>query len=74
MKEAPNFTAAASVPEINQALVYVLGFETVEELMKDYDAIFRGEGGTRPGLTAVFPPSTTRPRPLPAGIREGCSE
>jgi len=43
LKEAPRFTAAATDPEINQAFIYVLGYETPEELIDDYEAIYRGE-------------------------------
>lgn len=55
LKEAPNFTAAASDPEFNKALVYVLGFETAEELIKDYEATFNGEVRNQPGFNCCFP-------------------
>ena len=70
LKEAPNFTAAASDPEINKALVYVLGFETAEELIKDYDAIFKGEVRDQAGFNGCFP-TVHDPTQAPPGRHTG---
>lgn len=43
LREVPNFTAAAADPEINRAFVYVLGFESPEELIADMEAVDNGE-------------------------------
>lgn len=42
MEEAPNFIAAKSDPEINKSLIYLLGYETEEDVIKDLDAIYGG--------------------------------
>jgi phytoene dehydrogenase-like protein len=70
LKEAPNFSAAASDPEINKALVYVLGFETAEELMKEYDAVFNGELTGQAMFNCCFP-SVHDPSQCPPGRHTG---
>jgi phytoene dehydrogenase-like protein len=70
LKEAPNFTAAASDPEINKAFVYVLGFETAKELMDDYDATFRGQVREKAGYNCCFP-TVHDPTQAPAGRHTG---
>jgi phytoene dehydrogenase-like protein len=70
LKEAPNFTTAKANPEINQAFVHVLGFETAEDLMKEYDAIYRGEVTATGGFNCCFP-SVHDPYQAPAGKATG---
>lgn len=55
LEEAPNFTAAASNPDINKAFVYVLGFESSEELKKHWDTIRKGELDDHVGFNCCFP-------------------
>ncbi len=55
LKEAPNFTAAAKNPEINKALIYLLGYETDEELIADYEAIYSGALSQKAGFNCCFP-------------------
>ena len=55
LEEAPNFTAAASDPEINKALVYILGYETQADLINHLAAIDKGELSTKPGFNCCFP-------------------
>jgi phytoene dehydrogenase-like protein len=55
LEEAPNFTAAASDPEINKALVYVLGYESTEDLKKHWDAMQNGELPDNAGFNSCFP-------------------
>jgi phytoene dehydrogenase-like protein len=55
LEEAPNFAAAAADPEINQAFIYILGYETPEELIKDYDAIYGGELPSKANYNCCFP-------------------
>ena len=43
LTEAPNFTAAKDNPEINNSLAYVLGYETLECLLKEFECTQRGE-------------------------------
>ncbi len=70
LKERPNFTAAASNPEINNALIYILGYETDEELMKDYDAIYAGELRDKACFNSSFP-SVHDPSQAPPGRHTG---
>lgn len=51
----PNFTAAASDPEINNAFVYVLGYETVDDLINHWKTIDRGELMEGAGFNCSFP-------------------
>jgi len=70
LKEAPNFTAAASDPEINQAFIYILGYETTEELIDDYEAIYRGELRDKACFNCCFP-SVHDPSQAPPGRHSG---
>ena len=70
LKEAPNFTAAASDPEFNKAFVYVLGFETEEELIKDYEATFSGVVRDQAGFNCCFP-TVHDPSQAPLGRHTG---
>ena len=51
----PSFTAAASDPEINNAFVYVLGYETVDDLISHWKAIDRGDLMEGAGFNCCFP-------------------
>lgn len=55
LAEKPNFKAAEMSPEMNQAYMYVLGYETPEELIADWDAIERGELRENTNIYACFP-------------------
>jgi phytoene dehydrogenase-like protein len=55
LKEAPQFTAAGSDPEINSAFVYLLGHETPESFLDHYQAIGRGEIPAHAALNCCFP-------------------
>lgn len=70
LKEAPNFIAAASDPEINKAFIYVLGYETPEELIDDYEAIYRGELRDKACFNCCFP-SVHDPSQAPPGRHTG---
>lgn len=70
LDEAPNFTAAAKNPEVNKALVYILGYEDPEELIEDYEAIYRGELRDRACFNCCFP-SVHDPSQAPAGRHTG---
>lgn len=43
MEAPPNFTVAASDPEINNALVYLIGFEGMEDLIQHFEGWEKGE-------------------------------
>jgi len=51
----PNFTAAASNPDINQSLVYILGYDSPDDLVRHWDAISKGETCENEGLECCFP-------------------
>ena len=70
LKEAPDFTVAASDPEINKAFIYILGYETTEELIDDYEAIYRGELRDKASFNCCFP-SVHDPRQAPPGRHTG---
>ncbi|MEJ2716287.1 MAG: NAD(P)/FAD-dependent oxidoreductase [Deltaproteobacteria bacterium] len=65
LNEAPQFAAAKSNPDVNEAFIRVVGYETEEELVKHYDAIHSGE--LYPGgLNCCFP-SLHDPKQAPPG-------
>lgn len=66
----PNFAAAASDPEINKAFVYVLGYETVNDLINHWEAIDRGELVEGAGFNCCFP-SLHDPMQAPKGRCSG---
>lgn len=70
LKEAPNFNAAEKNPDINQAFVYVLGYETPQELIDDYEAIYRGELREKACFNCCFP-SVHDPGQAPPGRHTG---
>jgi len=52
---SPNFAAAANNPDVNNAFVYVLGYETVDALKKHWEAIEKGELMDGAGFNCCFP-------------------
>jgi phytoene dehydrogenase-like protein len=65
LDEAPQCTAAKANPDLNEALINVVGYETQEQLIKHYEAIHAGEliAG---GFNCSFP-SMHDPKQAPAG-------
>ena len=61
----PTVKAAESNPDLNDALITVLGYETEENLIRHYDAIHRGE--LFPGGFNCSFPSVHDPKQAPAG-------
>jgi len=55
LNELPNFTAAADNPDINKALMYILGYETPDDLIGHWQAIDKGELSSTVGFDGVFP-------------------
>ena len=55
LEEPPQFAAAANNPDINNAFIYVLGFENSEELKKNWDTIQKGELSDTAGFNCCFP-------------------
>lgn len=70
LEEAPNFAAAASDPEINNAFIYILGYETAGELIDDYEAIDRGELSDTARFNCCFP-TVHDPPQAPPGRHTG---
>lgn len=68
--EAPNFTAAASDPEINRAFIYVLGYESPDDLIKEYDSVYAGKLTTPARFDCSFP-SIHDPLQAPKGRHSG---
>jgi phytoene dehydrogenase-like protein len=55
LEERPNFTAAQSNPDVNDAFIYILGYESVQDF-KDYmDAVYRGEMPEKMAFNCCFP-------------------
>jgi phytoene dehydrogenase-like protein len=65
LNEAPRFEAVKSNPDVNEALIRVVGYETEEDLVKHYDAIHSGELFPG-GLNCCFP-SLHDPKQAPPG-------
>jgi len=70
LEEAPRFTCAKDDPEINNAFVYVLGYESDEDFIKHYEAIGRGENDGKIGFNCCFP-SVHDPSQAPVGRHTG---
>jgi len=70
LAEAPNFSAAVKNPDINQAFIYVLGYETVQELIDDYERIYSGKIGQKACYNCCFP-SVHDPTQAPPGRHTG---
>jgi phytoene dehydrogenase-like protein len=65
LEEAPNF-ATTNGYNINNSLMYVMGYETPEDLIEHWEAIDRGELPSKVGFNCCFPtvhdPSQAPPR------------
>ena len=70
LEEPPDFKAAASDPEINNAFIYVLGYETPDDLIAQWEDIGKGELSTRAGFNCCFP-SVHDPHQAPPGRCSG---
>ncbi len=55
LKEPPNFKAAEKDPELNKALYYVLGQETPEAFLENYERIGKGICDLNDGYVAAMP-------------------
>jgi phytoene dehydrogenase-like protein len=69
LKEPPDFKAAAVNPDINKALVYILGYEGTKDLINHWDGIDRGERQAT-GFICSFP-SVHDPSQAPPGQCSG---
>ena len=55
LEEPPRFKAAESNPDVDKAFIYVLGYESSDELRKEWDMMATGELPQRAGYIASFP-------------------
>ena len=70
LAEPPNFKAAESNPDVNKAFMYVLGYESCDELIKEWDMMAAGELPETAGYIATFP-SVHDPYQAPEGRASG---
>jgi len=70
LESAPDFIAAASNPDINRSLMYLLGYETPEDLIGHWEAIDKGETCENKGFECSFP-SIFDPSQAPPGKHTG---
>jgi phytoene dehydrogenase-like protein len=70
LAEKPNFKAAESNPDVNKAFMYVLGYESCDELTKEWDMMATGELPETAGYIATFP-SVHDPYQAPEGRASG---
>jgi phytoene dehydrogenase-like protein len=55
LEEPPQFTAAESNPDVNNAFIHVLGYDSCDELIKEWDLMNTGELPEKAGYIACFP-------------------
>ena len=70
LSEPPDFKAAASNPDVNKALITLLGYESLSDLTGHYDAILAGEMTQKAAFNCCFP-SVHDPYQAPAGKATG---
>jgi phytoene dehydrogenase-like protein len=70
LAEPPKFKAAESQPDINNAFIYLLGYESVADLKAHWDAMEKGELPASAGFNCCFP-SVHDPYQAPPGRASG---
>jgi phytoene dehydrogenase-like protein len=70
LEEPPQFAAAANNPDLNKAFVYLLGYESTEQLKKHWDEISQGKLSDTPAFNCCFP-SIHDPYQAPPGRCSG---
>lgn len=70
LEEPPHFKAAESNPDVDKAFMYVLGYESSDELRHEWDLMDPGELPERAGYIASFP-SVHDPYQAPPGRASG---
>ena len=70
LAEPPKFKAAESQPDINNAFIYVLGYESLADLKGHWDAMSEGEMPAHAGCNCCFP-SVHDPYQAPPGRASG---
>jgi phytoene dehydrogenase-like protein len=66
LEAPPNFTIAAQDPQLNQGLVYVLGYDNTQDLLNHWEGMERGELNEMAGFHCSFP-SVHDPSQAPPG-------
>jgi phytoene dehydrogenase-like protein len=69
LKEPPRFTAAEKNPDINRSLIYLIGYEGTQDVIRHWEGIARGEQ-QKEGFICSFP-SVHDPSQAPAGMATG---
>jgi len=54
LEAPPAFTAASSQPDVDQAFVYIIGYESYTDLINHYEAVRKGELLEGGGFTCTF--------------------
>ncbi len=70
LAEPPRFKAAESQPEVDQAFIYVLGYESLDDLIGHWEAMRGGRVPPGAGCNGCFP-SVHDPYQAPAGRATG---
>jgi phytoene dehydrogenase-like protein len=70
LEEPPNFAAAASNPDINKAFMYVLGYETPDDVIHHFQAIEKREFTKTVAFNCAFP-TVHDPSQAPSGRHTG---
>ncbi len=55
LKEPPNFLIAKQDPELNRALIYVLGYDSSQDFLDHYKAVVQGKLNESVGFNCCFP-------------------
>lgn len=66
LERRPHLKAAESAPEIDDALVYIMGYESEADVVRHFDAVYAGELLPGGGFNACFP-TVHDPRQAPPG-------
>ena len=70
LEEPPRFKAASSDPELDKAFIYILGVDREEQVIAEFEALYKGELLEKPIFHASFP-SLHDPSQAPAGRCSG---
>jgi phytoene dehydrogenase-like protein len=70
LEEPPHFIAASSNPDIDRAAAYIVGYETMDDVLSHWQAIEKGELYPHSGFTCSFP-SIFDPLQAPQGKCSG---
>jgi len=69
LNEAPNFTASSNNPDVNKAMICIVGYDSEKDLVNHWEAIRKGELA-RPAFNTCFP-TVHDPSQAPPGKHTG---